>query len=276
MNHLKLKKRQLKTEPALILAGFGTTSNSNIIYEKFHQAVQERYPSMRCLIAYTSEIVRAKTGLGSIHECLATLEKEGYRKAIVLPLHIFPATEYRLLCSLCESYPEMRLSVAETLAHRWPYIEDIFTTFENDFLTPETGLNLVIGHGSPLAAEPANIVYLGMETYCQKMYDNVLFATIDGIPSMEMMLRQIRKGDFTGKKARIIPMTITSGKHVKDDLLEGDESLNHQLVELGFEVNWLSQEVDGQTFTKCLGFYPEIIAMFVDRIERSLQLIEIY
>ncbi len=276
MNHLKLKKRKLKTEPALILAGFGTTSDSNIIYESIQQSIAAHFPSLKCLIAFTSEIVREKTGQFGMHECLALLEKEGYRKAIVLPLHIFPATEYNLLCSFCDDYPEMRLLVCETLAHRWGFIEEMFEFLSKDFLEPSEGINLIIGHGSPLAAEPANIIYLGMEAYCREMFDNVYFATIDGIPSMSMMLKQIGKNGQIKGKSRIFPFTITSGKHVSNDLLEGDESLYQQLIDLGFTVDYLSTEIDGKEFTKCLGFYPELISIFINRIERSLKLLEVY
>ncbi len=276
MNHQKLKKRNLKADPALILAGFGTTSQSSIIYNTIYQEIQAAYPTTKCLMAFTSEIVREKCGLKGMHECLATLEKEGYRKAIVLPLHVFPATEYRLLDSFCENYPEMRLTLCETLAHRWKYVEQIFDCLSGDFLTNTEGINLLIGHGSPLAAEPANIIYLGMESYCRQMFDNVYFSTIDGMPSMSMMLRQIEKSSPPVQKARIIPMTVTAGKHVEEDLLEGEESLSHQLVQLGFKVDYVTREIDGIEFTKCLGFYPEIVPMLIDRIKRSLQLLEIY
>ncbi len=276
MSHLKLKKRNLKTDPALILAAFGTTSDSNIVFENIQKAVVSRYPDLHCLMAYTSEIVREKTGLPGMLECLAILEKEGYRKVIVLPLHIFPATEYRSLCSLCETFSELRIVVCETLAHRWPYIERIFDFLSKDFVSKPEGFNLVIGHGSPLAAEPANTVYLGIESYCKQMFDNVYFSTIDGIPSMSMMLKQIEKLQPSGQKVRLLPLMMTAGKHVKDDLLEGEESLAKELENSGFEVNTLSLELDGHPFTKCLGFYEEIIPMFFERIDRSLKLLEIY
>ena len=276
MNHLKLKKRNLKTDPALILAAFGTTSDSNIVFENIQKAVVSRYPDLHCLMAYTSEIVREKTGLPGILECLATLEKKGYRKVILSPLHIFPATEYRSLCSLCESFSEMRIVVSETLAHRWPYIERIFDFLSKDFVPKSEGFNLVIGHGSPLAAEPANTIYLGIESYCKQMFDNVYFSTIDGIPSMSMMLKQIEKLQSSGQKVRLLPLMMTAGKHVKDDLLEGEESLTKELENSGFAVNTLSLELDGRTFAKCLGFYDEIIPMFFERIDRSLKLLEIY
>ncbi len=260
----------------MILAAFGTTSDSNIVFENIHKAVVSNYPDLRCLMAYTSEIVREKTGLAGILECLATLEKEGYRKVVVLPLHIFPATEYRSLCSFCETISEMRIVVCETLAHRWPYIERIFDILSKDFVSTAEGFNLVIGHGSPLAAEPANVIYLGIESYCKQIFDNVYFSTIDGIPSMSMMLKQVEQLQSSGQKVRILPLMMTAGKHVKDDLLEGEESLSNELENAGFVVDTLSLELAGSRFTKCIGFYDEIIPMFFERIDRSLKLLEIY
>jgi sirohydrochlorin cobaltochelatase len=54
---------------------------------------------------------------------------------------------------------------------------------EEDFLAPETGTNLLALHGTPLAADPVNIVYLGLERLVADLYPNVLAASIEGVPA---------------------------------------------------------------------------------------------
>ncbi|MCG8333790.1 MAG: sirohydrochlorin cobaltochelatase [Proteobacteria bacterium] len=278
MEHLKLKKRGLKTDPAVILAGFGTTVASQGIYEKIGSMLQTEFKDTRFTWAYTSEIIREKKDIPGIYESIAQLEKEGFRKMIVQPLHLFPATEYRVLESVCNSFADLRVIMGETLGHRWPYIEKLFEIVSVDFLTADQGLNLVIAHGSPLAAEPANVIYQGLDLYCEKMWDNLLFATVDGLPTIEMMLRQLERNNLsaTFPKARIFPFMVTSGKHVKEDLLVDDGCLKQKLEELGFEVDTPVHQSNGESIPKALGYYDDIISLLVERLRRSLDLLIYY
>lgn len=278
MSHLKLKKRRLKSDPAVILAGFGTTSRSAYIYDEIGNRMEKLLPDVRITWAYTSEIVREKKAFPGLLDAIAGLESEGYRKIIVQPLHIFPGTEYRVLESTCQGFSNLRIIMGETLGHRWPYIEAVFEAISTDFLTEAGSVNIIAAHGSPLAAEPANAIFQGLSAYCNEIWDNVHFTTIDGMPSFQMLLKKLKRTipESSVRRARIFPLMLTAGKHVDDDLLEGDDSLSAELTALGLKVDFPTVEVAEKAIPKALGAYPEIITMFHERVQRALSLFQYY
>ena len=95
-----------------------------------------------------------------------------------------------------------------------------------DFLTGENQINLLALHGTPLAADPVNMVYLGISHLVSGMYDNVYAATVEGVPNIQSVANQIKKDHartpFT--RIRLIPMMFLAGRHVEKDLMGEKES----------------------------------------------------
>ncbi|MBF0319773.1 MAG: sirohydrochlorin cobaltochelatase [Nitrospirae bacterium] len=276
MKERKLKKRNLKDSQALVIAAFGTSSRGKAAYETFDADVRARLPEVHILWAYTSEIVREKTGSPGILQALASLEEHGYRKAVVQPLQIVPGTEYQALVEMCVNFPGLRVAMGETLFHRWQFIDEIMAAIAQDFIAKDEGINVTVAHGTPLAADPANILYQGLDYYLTHKYPNVCFATIDGMPSMDIVLGKIASICKPFKKARIIPLLYVSGLHVEKDLLGEDRSLRANLQSLGLQVDYLSVPHEGGSFVKSLGFYADVREAFINRIERAFNLLRYY
>ncbi|MEO5361944.1 MAG: sirohydrochlorin cobaltochelatase [Nitrospirota bacterium] len=276
MKERKLKKRNLKDTPALVIAAFGTTSKGKVAYDIFDAGVRAHFADNHAQIvwAYTSEIVREKTGSPGILQALASLEEHGYRKAVVQPLHIVPGTEYQELADMCTDFPGMRVVMGETLLHRWQFVDDVIAAVAQDFI-PE-GINVIAAHGTPLCADPANILYQGLDYYLTHKFPNCFFATVDGMPSMELVLKKIAAEKPLVKRARLIPLLYVSGLHVEKDLVGETQSLKANLEALDLQVDYLSILHEGGSFVKSLGFYEEVRSAFINRIERALKLLYYY
>jgi sirohydrochlorin cobaltochelatase len=277
MKERKLKKRNLRDSPALVIAAFGTTSRGKAAYDVFDSDVRVQFPEVHIVWAYTSEIVREKTGSPGILQALASLEEHGYRRAVVQPLQIVPGTEYRELVEMCVNFPGLRVAMGETLLHRWQFVYEIISVISGDFISAAEGINVIVAHGTPLCADPANILYQGLDYYLSQKYTNVFFATIDGMPSIDTVVAKIAAaGKKTLNKARIIPLLYVSGLHVEKDLLGESRSLKADLESLGLRADFLDIRHEGGSFVKSLGFYPDVRRAFINRIDRAFNLLRYY
>lgn len=196
----KMQLPELKEKPAIVIAAFGSTTTARSALDIFNARLKETCPDHEVFWAYTSEIIRKKTGLPSLQEALARVEAQGFRKAVVQPLHVFPGTEYRQMEETCAYFPGLRVFMGETLFHRWEFIAQTLDVLASDFLPPDQGVNLLALHGTPLAADPVNIVYLGLEKLLQDRYPNVLAASIEGIPDHDAVFVRMKKQVITNCK----------------------------------------------------------------------------
>lgn len=276
MKEKKLRKRRLRDAPAILVAAFGTSNRGGTVYSIFDNMVEKEFSGVETRWAYTSEIIREKTGHPGVTEALASLETEGYRKVVVQPLHVFPGTEYQILTEICHGFPGLRTIMGETLLHRWRFVEEVIEIISRDFLSPEEGINMVVAHGTPLASDPANIVCMGLDNLLSHRYDNVFFSTIEGMPGREGVLKKVRRARQGRWRARLIPFMYVAGLHVEEDLLGQDNSYRAALEEAGLGVDWVTYAHEGLSFPKSLGFYEEIPHCFLERLRRSMELMKFY
>ncbi len=274
----KMRLPQLKEKPAIVIAAFGSSSRGKAGLEIFRQRLAREFPGHETFWAYTSEIIRKKTGLPGLQETLARVEAAGFRKTVVQPLHIFPGTEYHHMAETCEYFPGLRVFLSETLLHRWDFIRQTLAVVAGEFLGPDKGLNLLALHGTPLAADPVNIVYLGLERLVADLYPNVLAASIEGVPDHQAVLARIKRQNRAGryKKIKIIPMMYLAGRHAEEDLMGAGKSWRASLEEMGLAVECPMAGYGGADYFKGLAFYPEIINFFMERLQRSLTLAAYY
>lgn len=274
----KMRLPALKEKPALVIAAFGSTNRARAALDLFNKKLDEHYPDTTVYWAYTSEIIRKKLGLPSLQETLAKVEADGYRKAVVQPLHIFPGTEYQQLAETCSFFPGLRVFLGETLFHRWQFIKQIIKAIQPEFLNSEEGLNLLAIHGTPLAADPANIIYTGFERLLSDLYPNVVTASVEGIPDHEAVFARMEREQSAAryKRIKIIPMMYFAGLHAEDDLMGEDDSWRSLLEKQGFEVECPTVFIDGYERFKGLAHYPAVNDEFINRIERALLLAKHY
>lgn len=275
----KMRQPKLQDKPAIILTAFGSSSRAKAALSLFSAKMEEHFGDYRILWAYSSEIIRKKAGADSLHQALAKVEAEGFRKVVVQPLHIFPGTEYQQIAETCEYFPGVRVFLSETLMHRWDFIEDVLEVVEPEFFGEKEGVNILALHGTPLAADPVNIVYQGIDRLVETVYPNVVASCVEGMPNFSICLKRVEKiiNDYGYTKAKIIPLMFLAGIHVEDDLMGDEDSWLQELKQLGLsEVSCPHAIYEGDKYFKGLGFYPEITNFLVRRLKRTLRLAKYY
>ena len=274
------RRRKLKELPAIVLTAFGTRKRGKTVYQLLDKSVRNEFKDYDVSWAYTSEIIREKTGEPGILQTLASLEKQGFTRVVVQPLLIFPGTEYEILADSCRSFPGLRVLVGETLLHRWHFVEEVLDIISKDFISSEEGINLLVAHGTPLSDDSANIVYLGLDHLLSRRFSNVFFCSVEGIPDRKGIFEKIQANLASPQsvksklRARLIPFMYVAGLHVEHDLLGERESYKNRLEKIGFAVECLTVQYQGEHFYKGLGFYETIRESFLDRLRRSLDLIK--
>jgi len=270
----KMRLPELKEKPAIIIAAFGSSTRATAALQIFKEKLAREFPEYETFWAYTSEIIRKKTGLPGLQETLAKVEAMGFRRVVVQPLHVFPGTEYQQLAETCEYFPGLRVFLSETLLHRWDFIKESLAVVEKEFLSPDDGLNLLALHGTPLAADPVNVVYLGIEGLVSDIYPNVLVASVEGVPDSDAVLARIKRQELARhyKKVKIIPMMYLAGLHAEEDLMGDEKSWRMALEEMGFTVQIPMVKYDGKEYFKGLAYYPELLDFFMQRLKRCLSL----
>lgn len=274
----KMRQPLLQEQPAIIFTAFGSSSRAKAALTNFTEKVEEKYSGYTQLWAYSSEIIRKKECTASLHQALAEAEALGYRKVVVQPLHIFPGTEYQQIAETCEYFPGLRVFLSETLMHRWDFIEEVLEIVEEEFLGDDQGLNLLALHGTPLAADPVNIVYMGIDRLVRDLYENVVTACVEGIPNFQGCLQRIKRENLHHRYSRlkIIPLMYLAGIHVEDDLMGDDDSWRLELENLGLEVECALTTYKDNKYFKGLGFYPAITDLLMKRLDRTLSLATVY
>ncbi len=274
----KLRLPKLKDHPAIIIATFGSSSKGQAAMDAVETQIAENFADHQIYWAYTSEIIRRKKGLPSLLETLAKVESDGYRKAVVQPLHVFPGTEYQQVQESSLYFPGLRVIVGETLCHRWNFIEAVLEEVSADFLTGENQINLLALHGTPLAADPVNMIYIGINHLVSGMYDNVYAATVEGVPNIQSVANQIKKDHartpFT--RIRLIPMMFLAGMHVEDDLMGEKDSWRSTFEEMGIEVDCPTITCGAKEYFKGLAYRKACIQFFCQRLKRALDLMKHY
>ncbi len=154
----------------------------------------------------------------------------------------------------------------------------MLAVLEPHFLPPEQGVNLLALHGTPLAADPVNIVYMGLEKLVRDRYPNVQAAAIEGIPDHEAVFARMKKQGLANRfpKARIIPMMYFAGMHARDDLMGSEESWRTVLEAMGFWVDCPMVQHGQKPLFKGLAHYPEVIGFLLERLKRALALAACY
>jgi len=289
ISYTQIRHQKLREKPAIVLCAFGTSTKAQVTFDLLEKRVRQELPGYEIRWAFTSEVIRekmnriyAKRGLDrrlhSLQEVLAALHAEGYRRVVVQPLHIFPGLEYENVVEICDRFPDLRIVVGEPLLFRWEYVREVLEALSREFLPPGEGVNILVAHGTDVTINGANITYLGLDWLVRHHWSNVLVGTVEGVPDAESVLREAVK--YPGKRVRFIPFMFVAGDHIMHDIMgrgEGEEKSWREVVEeAGKVAECVTTRVNGKTYYKGLGMYPEVQEFFVRQIKRSLEILEKY
>ncbi len=277
ITYIPRRRQKIEKKPAIVLCAFGTSTKARVVFGLLDEKVKKEFPDHRVSWAFTSEVIREKVeGFFSLQQTLSNLHAEGYRKAVVQVLHIFPGLEYESVIEICKSFPEVRIAVGEPLLYRWGYVERVLRALEPHFLPPAQGINLLVAHGTDVTSNGANITYLGLDWLVRRRYPNVLVLALDGIPFAKEVLEEAKR--YPAERVRFVPFMLVAGEHVMSDIMgesaNGKESLKELLERCGKEVDCVTFEVNGELYYKGLGMYEEVQEVFLENLKRALKALE--
>lgn len=275
----QLMTRTLKEKPAIVVAAFGTSTKAQVTYDVFERQLREELPGYEVRWAFTSEIIRERVNerlaregsarrLLSLQQVLSNLQADGYTRAVVQPLQIFPGEEYEEVVRIATGFPGLRIELSETLLHRWDAVREVVGILSKDFLPPQAGCNVIVAHGSPQTAVGSNSTYLGLERDLTKRFPNVSMGCVEGVLTREDGLEPAKA--CRGNGVRLIPLMFVGGDHVMNDVMGDGDSWRGELERAGKTVDVPTMEVNGSKQFRGLGLIPDVNRIFIRALRRAL------
>ncbi len=280
-----LKPEYRKGNPAIVLVAFGTSTKAQVTFDHIDEEVKKAFPGYEIRWAFTSKIIRDKMNkkfikqgkhkkLYSLPETLARLEADGFRKAVVQSLHIFPGGEYVHMQRQANG-SSMQIAIGEPVLATWEDTMHLLKAISKDMPKQDEGCAVLAGHGTPNTYySPSTAVYLALDRLLQTHYPNVFLGSVEGVPDRKDALDKAKA--YPSNKVRIIPFMLVAGDHIMNDIMgeepddEGIPSWAMELRAAGKDVECPTVTVDGQTYYKGLGFYDETIEIIIEHIKQAL------
>ena len=186
-------------------------------------------------------------------EALMRLAEEGYTHVLIQSTNIIEGVEMESLrkdaAAVADKFKEVR--IGNPLLYSVEDCERVVEIMAKN--CPVQGALVLVGHGTytPSTATYAMIDYMAKA----KGYKNIMVGTIEGYPSFDEMLAQLKA---SGKKeVTLLPFMLVAGDHANNDIaVDWKEALEKE----GFKVN---VRMEG------LGQNPEIQNLFIDHLRFS-------
>ena len=210
----------------ILLVTFGTSAEgADAGYAAVEKLVREAFPGVEVRWAYTSHIIRhklAKAGrtLDSPALALARMGDEGFTAVAVQSLHVIPGEEYDGLVGVARAMagqPDcpQKIAVGDPLLVHPEDLERVAAAMLGSVPTERKKGEAVVflGHGTP---HLANALYAAMQVEFWKKDSNAIVGTVEGSPSVDDVLTQIRAKGL--KKAWLVPFMSVAGDHAHHDM----------------------------------------------------------
>jgi sirohydrochlorin cobaltochelatase len=255
-------------KPAIVLAAFGTSTQAFATYDYFGAQVKKRYPAYDIRWAFTSHLVRQKVSrqkgreLKDLATTLRELQQAGYNRVAVQSLHIVPGEEWeKEVVMISREVPGLKVALGKPLLSsaedRERVLEALAPTFPRD--RQRTAVVLV-AHGSP--SPQGTAAYLAFDRLLRSRCPNVFLGTVEGQPTREEALAQVRK--FGPQTVVLRPFLFVAGEHVANDILgAGPESWKSLLLK--------QKPYRLEGITQGLGYQAGIVNIFLDHLAQALK-----
>lgn len=251
---------QTGDKAALLVVHFGTTHDDTraLTIDAVNKKMTETFPGLEVREAWTSRIIAFRLKTRGIYksnpeEALARLKADGYTHVLIQSSNIIEGIEMESLrkdvATHEKDFKEIRIGTPLLFTPE-DYEAAIAAITPNGI---RDGAVLLVGHGTytPTTAQYAMMDYM----LKAKGFDNYIVGTIEGYPSFDDALIQIKKGGY--KKVQLMPFMFVAGEHAKNDI-SGD--WKDELEKQGYEVT---------VFMEGLGQNPAVQDIFVEHARFS-------
>lgn len=253
---------------AILVVSFGTsyhdTCKKTIV--QIEEDIKNAYPDYKIYRAWTSKMIIKKLKkrdgivIPTVSEACKKMVDDGIEQLIVQPTHVINGIENEIMKEDVLSFRDQFASIkfGTPLLTSEKDNEDVINALMSEFSAiPQNETLVFMGHGT---THYANSIYAALDYRLKDMgYSNVYLATVEAYPSIETILKMIKKQK--PDKVTLTPFMIVAGDHATNDM-SGDEpdSWKSQIEEAGYPV---------ECILKGLGEYQKIRDIFVEHIKEA-------
>lgn len=223
---------------AILMVHFGTTEPEGraLSLETVNNDVKAAFPEMEVRQAYASAIIRNIWGKRgerflSPQEALMQLRADGYERVYVQSTTLMEGYEMTYLREAIAALQPFfkELKAGNPLLYSVEDCQKVLDILSRDAAEKNQAVVLV-GHGT---THPSTAVYAMLQTMLQEReQDNWYVSTIEGYPTQEMTLKNLKQKKV--KKVQLRPLLLTAGDHARNDIAKEWKELFEQQ---GFEVD---------------------------------------
>lgn len=256
---------------ALLMVHFGTTYDDTRArtIDAIHARAREAFPSLDVYEAYTSRIIIRKLHQRGVEkhtplDVLLQLRGLGYTHVVVQSTHLIEGAEMESLrrdvARVAPFFREVRIGtpLLYSVEDSEALVRLLCEHHRVDAASGRKGSDrhfVWVGHGT---YTPATALYSQVDYMLKALgYDNVHVGTIEGYPTFDTMLAQLKASK--AKRVTLVPLMFVAGDHAHNDIA----------------VEWKERlEQEGFAVTACmegLGELEGVQALFIEHIRFSLQ-----
>ena len=176
--------------------------------------------------------------IDNVRDALKHAVENGVKTLIIQPTHMMKGFEYQDLAEEASEYRALfeYMAVGEPLLTSEEDFETVIRAITEDTKEYDDGETAVcfMGHGTEAEA---NQVYKKLQSILlQKGFTNYYIGTVEAEPSIEDVLREVKKGSY--KKVVLQPLMIVAGDHANNDMAGDEEgSWKREFERAGYEVS---------------------------------------
>ena len=267
-------KHKTNNSEAILLVAFGSTKKSNAkkAYDNIEENVKKKYADKKIYWAYTSQFIRKRYAVKnikkySISEALEKINSDGLKSITVQSLHFTNGAEYN----------EMLLNVAEFKKYKTHNFSSIkigmplvvsghdlenFTSAMQKNIPKErnsdTDAVIFVAHGNHTGI--GDLTFLALQDKFNKINKNVLITSIEGYYSFSDTVNYVTKRPQI-KNAYLMPLLITAGVHVAEDVTGEDKDSLSSLLK--------GKNITPRPIIKGLGEYNNVVDIFLEHINNA-------
>lgn len=253
---------------AILAVSFGTSHNDTCkrTIDRIEEEIRSRYSQYPLYRAWTSKIIRKKlqkrdhTKIPGVCEAMEQMANDGIREVIVQPTHMLNGIENERMTADVMGYQAAfeTIVIGDPLLTTTGDCESAIRAVAEEIHPAPDEMLVYMGHGT---LHYSNFVYPAMNYMLKDMgYDNILVGTVESYPSVENVLKELRKS--SKRKVVLAPFMVVAGDHAKNDLAgEEEDSWKNIFEREGYEVSCV---------LKGLGEFEGIRKIYLAHIEAAI------
>lgn len=260
-------------DKAILVVSFGTSyaETRKKTIEAIEEKIKSLYPEFDHYRAFTSRTIirkmKEKEGIDveTPGQAMTRIAAKGYSEVYIQPLHLINGYEYDDLeeevLSFGESFDIMGIGLPLLTIEDdyWKVIDAVTEAYE-PVINDHDRQIVFMGHGTEHAAFATYPALDYMFKF--KGHDNVHVATVDGFPSIEMLIENLKQ--YHSKKVTLIPFMLVAGDHALNDMASDEEDSWKSILETeGFEV---------ECIIKGIGEIESVQRIYLQHIKEVIEL----